>query len=91
MTAKGGLIRSIQFPKPVDFKFYRDTYMFMIALALIALVGMIFTLVLMVRNLCDNICHGEAVAACVYHMEAMLVLSRRCFVWWRLIHYKRVF
>ncbi|XP_067950022.1 polyamine-transporting ATPase 13A3-like [Watersipora subatra] len=48
MTAKGNLIRSIMFPKPVDFRFYRDIYMFMISLAVIAFMGMIYTVVLMV-------------------------------------------
>lgn len=47
-TAKGGLLRSIMFPKPVDFKFHRDTYMFMLSLAAVSVIGMIYTLVLMV-------------------------------------------
>ena len=50
MTAKGGLLRSIMFPKPVDFKFYRDTYLFMLSLAAVAFLGMIYTLVLMVSQ-----------------------------------------
>lgn len=48
MTAKGGLLRSIMFPKKVDFKFYRDTYYFVLALAAVSLIGMIYTLVVMV-------------------------------------------
>ena len=48
MTSKGELVRSIMFPKPVDFKFSQDTYKFIAALALIACIGMIYTLVLMV-------------------------------------------
>ncbi|KAK3088339.1 hypothetical protein FSP39_017880 [Pinctada imbricata] len=47
-TAKGELVRSILYPKPVDFKFNRDTYIFVVSLALIALIGFIYTIVLMV-------------------------------------------
>lgn len=50
-TAKGELVRSILFPKPVDFKFNKDTYKFVGVLAGIALVGFIYTIVLMVRLL----------------------------------------
>jgi len=47
-TSKGELVRSILFPKPVDFKFSQDGIKFFACLALIALMGMIYTLVLMV-------------------------------------------
>ena len=50
MTAKGELLRSIMFPKKVDFKFYRDTYYFVLALAAVSLIGMIYTLVFMVSE-----------------------------------------
>jgi len=45
-TAKGELIRSILYPKPVDFKFNTDTYKYVGGMALIALGGMIFSIVL---------------------------------------------
>ncbi|OQV16942.1 putative cation-transporting ATPase 13A3 [Hypsibius exemplaris] len=45
-TSKGTLIRSIMFPKPVDFKFYRHTYIFVIVLSGIALCGMIYSAIL---------------------------------------------
>ncbi|XP_076086537.1 polyamine-transporting ATPase 13A3-like isoform X3 [Mytilus galloprovincialis] len=48
-TAKGELVRSIMYPKPVDFKFNRDTYIFVGALAAIAGIGFIYTIVLMVQ------------------------------------------
>lgn len=48
-TAKGELVRSILYPKPVDFKFNRDTYIFVGALACIAGIGFIYTIVLMVQ------------------------------------------
>ncbi|XP_060580434.1 polyamine-transporting ATPase 13A3-like [Ruditapes philippinarum] len=49
-TAKGGLVRSILYPKPVDFKFNRDTYKFVGILAGIALMGFIYTVVLMTER-----------------------------------------
>ena len=47
-TAKGELVRSIMFPKPVDFKFSQDSFKFIGVLALIASIGMVYTLVIMV-------------------------------------------
>ncbi|XP_033763289.1 probable cation-transporting ATPase 13A3 [Pecten maximus] len=47
-TSKGELVRSILHPKPVDFKFNRDTYIFIGILAIIAGVGFVYTIVLMV-------------------------------------------
>ena len=44
-------MRSILFPKPVDFKFSQDGIKFIGCLALIAVVGMVYTLVLMVSLL----------------------------------------
>jgi len=44
-------VRSILFPKPVDFKFSQDGIKFIGCLALIAVVGMVYTLVLMVSLL----------------------------------------
>ncbi|CAF3347973.1 unnamed protein product [Rotaria socialis] len=45
-TAKGELVRSILYPKPVDFKFNTDTYRYVGGMALIAFGGMIFSMVL---------------------------------------------
>ncbi|GAU95269.1 hypothetical protein RvY_06915 [Ramazzottius varieornatus] len=45
-TSKGALIRSIMFPKPVDFTFYRHTYYFIGLLASIAFCGMIYSAIL---------------------------------------------
>ncbi|XP_021372872.1 probable cation-transporting ATPase 13A3 isoform X2 [Mizuhopecten yessoensis] len=47
-TSKGELVRSILHPKPVDFKFNRDTYIFIGILAAIAGLGFIYTIILMV-------------------------------------------
>lgn len=39
------------FPKPVDFKFSQDSFKFIGCLAAVAVIGMIYTLVLMVSCL----------------------------------------
>ncbi|KAH3827166.1 hypothetical protein DPMN_129095, partial [Dreissena polymorpha] len=52
-TAKGELVRSILYPKPVDFRFNRDTYIFVGILCGIAVLGFIYTIILMVRR--DNL------------------------------------
>ncbi|XP_050450065.1 polyamine-transporting ATPase 13A3 isoform X1 [Cataglyphis hispanica] len=44
-TSKGGLVRSIMYPPPVDFKFEQDSYKFVILLACIASFGVIYTIV----------------------------------------------
>ena len=45
-TSKGELVRAILFPKPIEFRFNTDLYKYILALALIAIAGMIFTIVL---------------------------------------------
>jgi cation-transporting P-type ATPase 13A2 len=47
-TTKGELIRAILHPKPVDFRFHNETYKYIGALALLALVGMIFSIIMKV-------------------------------------------
>ena len=49
-TTKGDLIRSIMFPKPMDFKFYQDAIRFIIVLACIACIGMAFTVYIMIKD-----------------------------------------
>lgn len=44
-TSKGGLVRSIMYPPPVDFKFEQDSYKFVILLACIASVGVVYTII----------------------------------------------
>ncbi|XP_077564177.1 polyamine-transporting ATPase 13A3-like [Haemaphysalis longicornis] len=46
LTAKGELVRSIMFPKPVDFKFNRHIKIFLLCLATLASAGLIYTVVL---------------------------------------------
>ncbi|KAK2177445.1 hypothetical protein NP493_592g01064 [Ridgeia piscesae] len=42
-TAKGELVRSILFPKPIGFKFYQDAMKFILFLCCIATLGMIYS------------------------------------------------
>ena len=48
LTSKGELVRAILYPKPVDFKFNKDTYFFVGVLAFIAGIGLVYTVVLKV-------------------------------------------
>ena len=42
-TAKGDLVRSILYPKPVNFKLYRDAFKFIVGLSVIGVFGLIYT------------------------------------------------
>ncbi|CAM9745787.1 unnamed protein product [Lampetra fluviatilis] len=44
-TSKGKLVRSILYPKPTDFKLFRDAFRFLMSLIAVALVGMIYAVV----------------------------------------------
>lgn len=44
-SSKGELLRSILFPKPIDFKFYRDSYVFIGMLSIVALSAFINNLI----------------------------------------------
>ncbi|XP_058466669.1 polyamine-transporting ATPase 13A3 [Malaya genurostris] len=45
ITAKGGLIRSILYPPPVDYKFEKDSYKFIMVLAFVAGCGFLYTVI----------------------------------------------
>uniref|UniRef100_A0A8C4F5M9 Polyamine-transporting ATPase 13A3 n=1 Tax=Dicentrarchus labrax TaxID=13489 RepID=A0A8C4F5M9_DICLA len=49
-TAKGQLVRSILYPKPTDFKLYRDAYLFLLCLVAVAGIGFVYSIVLSVMN-----------------------------------------
>ncbi|XP_067826649.1 cation-transporting ATPase 13A2 isoform X2 [Heptranchias perlo] len=49
-TAKGELISSILYPKPLGFKFYKDAVKFIIFLAILALIGDIYSIVILERQ-----------------------------------------
>ncbi|PVD35316.1 hypothetical protein C0Q70_02276 [Pomacea canaliculata] len=53
-TSKGELVRSILYPKPVDFKFQRHSYYFVLVLALIAMMGFIYTIILKTGTLTED-------------------------------------
>uniref|UniRef100_A0A8B9I8Y6 Polyamine-transporting ATPase 13A3 n=1 Tax=Anser brachyrhynchus TaxID=132585 RepID=A0A8B9I8Y6_9AVES len=49
-TAKGQLVRSILYPKPTDFKLYRDAYLFLLSLVVVAGIGFLYTIVNSILN-----------------------------------------
>ncbi|XP_013368952.1 PREDICTED: probable cation-transporting ATPase 13A3 isoform X4 [Chinchilla lanigera] len=49
-TSKGQLVRSILYPKPTDFKLYRDAYMFLLCLVGVAGIGFIYTIINNILN-----------------------------------------
>lgn len=60
LTSKGGLVRSILYPPPADFKFDQDSYKFIWILAFIAFIGLMYTVISKVR-LCVCVQHKQAV------------------------------
>lgn len=51
LTSKGGMVRSILFPKPLNIKFYWDSIKFILILAVLAVLSFIYTiLVLQLRS-----------------------------------------
>ncbi|KGL89222.1 putative cation-transporting ATPase 13A2, partial [Charadrius vociferus] len=49
-TAKGDLISSILYPKPVSFKFYKDAVKFVLFLAVLAFIGTLYSILILVKN-----------------------------------------
>ena len=49
-TAKGELVRSILYPKPMGFKFYKDAMKFILLLACVAAIGMIYSIIVLVKQ-----------------------------------------
>ncbi|XP_053930896.1 probable cation-transporting ATPase 13A4 isoform X5 [Cuculus canorus] len=49
-TAKGDLVRSILYPKPMNFKLYRDAFRFLMCLIAFAAIGMIYTVCVFALN-----------------------------------------
>ncbi|KAL4806028.1 hypothetical protein BDV18DRAFT_140397 [Aspergillus unguis] len=49
LTTKGALVRSMLFPKPSGFKFYRDSFRYISVMAMIAILGFIASFVNFVR------------------------------------------
>ena len=44
MTAKGELVRQILYPRPTKFKFYSDSFKFVAAMGVIAVLGFLWCL-----------------------------------------------
>ncbi|XP_040444906.1 polyamine-transporting ATPase 13A2 isoform X2 [Falco naumanni] len=49
-TAKGDLISSILYPKPVSFKFYKDAVKFVLFLSILAFIGTLYSILILVKN-----------------------------------------
>ncbi|XP_069096791.1 polyamine-transporting ATPase 13A2 isoform X1 [Pleurodeles waltl] len=49
-TAKGDLVSSILYPQPVGFKFYTDSIRFVLFLAVLAVMGTIYSIVILIMN-----------------------------------------
>ncbi|XP_055502195.1 polyamine-transporting ATPase 13A3 isoform X1 [Leucoraja erinacea] len=49
-TTKGRLVRSILYPKPTDFKLYRDAYLFLLCLVGVAAIGFLYTIIHSILN-----------------------------------------
>ncbi|XP_033097899.1 probable cation-transporting ATPase 13A3 [Anneissia japonica] len=49
-TAKGELVRSILYPKNLGFKFYQDALRFVMVLGCLAVIGLVYTIPVLLRN-----------------------------------------
>ncbi|XP_021484701.1 polyamine-transporting ATPase 13A2 isoform X4 [Meriones unguiculatus] len=49
-TAKGGLVSSILHPRPISFKFYKHSMKFVAALSVLALLGTIYSIIILYRS-----------------------------------------
>lgn len=49
LTTKGALVRSMLFPKPSGFKFYRDSFRYIAVMGMVALLGFIASFINFVR------------------------------------------
>ncbi|KAG7226888.1 hypothetical protein INR49_022183 [Caranx melampygus] len=49
-TAKGNLVSSILYPQPINFRFYQDAIKFLLVLGVVALLGTIYSFVILYRS-----------------------------------------
>ncbi|XP_052033882.1 polyamine-transporting ATPase 13A2 isoform X6 [Apodemus sylvaticus] len=49
-TAKGGLVSSILHPRPISFKFYKHSMKFVAALSVLALLGTVYSIIILYSN-----------------------------------------
>ena len=78
LTSKGELVRSILYPKPVDFKFQRHSYYFILFLAAVACIGFVYTIILMVSK--EK--HTLIALSSSWLLWPALVLPTLSFLWW---------
>ena len=48
-TMKGNLLRSILFPKPIAFQFFKDAMKFVCVLGVFALIGLVYTIYIFIQ------------------------------------------
>ena len=73
-TSKGGLIRSILYPKPLGFKFYEDSIKFILFLSAVALVGMTYCAYAYITR-------GSDWTMILKRCLDIITVSRRCQSW----------
>lgn len=73
-TSKGQLVRSILYPKPTDFKLYRDAYLFLLCLVVVAGIGFIYTII---NSILNKVCNfiGLVLNYFMYDWRWILTLS----------------
>ena len=67
-TAKGDLIRSILFPRPTRFKFYRDSMRFIAVLLCIAMIGLVYTIIIFTK-------YGSPVASMIKRALDLITIT----------------
>lgn len=67
-TAKGDLIRSILFPRPTRFKFYRDSMRFIAVLLGIAMIALIYTIIIFTK-------YGSPVASMIKRALDLITIT----------------
>ncbi|XP_030042788.1 probable cation-transporting ATPase 13A3 [Microcaecilia unicolor] len=67
-TSKGQLVCSILYPKPMDFKLYRDAYRFLLCLVMLAGVGMLYAII-------TNAQQGEAASRIVLETLDIITIT----------------
>nr|XP_045005281.1 polyamine-transporting ATPase 13A3 isoform X2 [Jaculus jaculus] len=71
-TSKGQLVRSILYPKPTDFKLYRDAYLFLLCLVAVAGIGFIYTIV---NSILNEVFNGKPVEVGVIIIKSLDIIT----------------
>ncbi|KAL5492024.1 hypothetical protein EMCRGX_G017412 [Ephydatia muelleri] len=67
-TSKGGMVRSILFPRPLNFRFYMDAIKFVLVLGVVALAGCVYTLIIL------NLKHYELNGTIVRALDVFVIV-----------------